>query len=116
MLLHPSCSRTTRDHVWRHLINEARDRRGAWMVAAVTMAIPMLRRLITALADAIPAERIGREDLEADVLTAYMQALVRVNLAWSHPLLRLSRLTRIAVLRASMISAAARPDVRLRFP
>ncbi|SEH02420.1 hypothetical protein SAMN05444920_12678 [Nonomuraea solani] len=100
MLLHPSCSRTTRDHVWRHLIEQARTQRGAWMVAAVTLAIPMLRRLIAALADTIPAERMDREDLEADVLAAYMQALCRVNLTWSHPLLRLSRLTRIAVLRA----------------
>ncbi|MEV6986763.1 hypothetical protein AB0M95_36655 [Sphaerisporangium sp. NPDC051017] len=100
MLLHPSCSRTTRDHVWRHLISQARTHRGAWMVATVALAIPMLRRLITTLADKTVAERIDREDLEADVLTAYMEALCRVNLAWSHPLLRLSRLTHIAVLRA----------------
>ncbi|MBF8193975.1 hypothetical protein ITP53_51535 [Nonomuraea sp. K274] len=100
MLLHPSCSRATRDHVWRHLIGQARDHRGAWMVAAVTLAIPMLRRLMTALAGAIPAERIDREDLEAEVLTAYLEALCEVNLAWSHPLLRLSRLTHTAVLRA----------------
>ncbi|MFC4014793.1 hypothetical protein ACFOY2_46760 [Nonomuraea purpurea] len=100
MLLHPSCSRTTRDHVWRHLIGQARTHRGAWMVATVALAIPMLRRLIGTLADKIPAERIDREDLEADVLTAYMEALCRVNLTWSHPLLRLSRLTHIAVIRA----------------
>ncbi|MFI7131297.1 hypothetical protein ACIBQ1_36820 [Nonomuraea sp. NPDC050153] len=100
ILLHPSCSRTTRDHVWRQLIDQARTHRGAWMVAAVTMAIPMLRRLISTLASKIPAERIDREDLEAEVLTAYMEAMCRVNLAWSHPLLRLSRLTHIAVIRA----------------
>ncbi|GAA3615928.1 hypothetical protein GCM10022419_121510 [Nonomuraea rosea] len=100
MLLHPSCSRTARDHVWRHLIDQARTQRGAWMVAAVALAIPMLRRLIAALADTIPAGRTCREDLEADVLAAYMEALCRVNLTWSHPLLRLSRLTRITVLRA----------------
>ncbi|MGW4794872.1 hypothetical protein ACWEPC_20920 [Nonomuraea sp. NPDC004297] len=106
MLLHPSCSRGTRDHVWRHLIGQARAHRGAWMVAAVALAIPMLRRLIMALADKIPAERIDREDLEADVLTAYMEALSGVNLTWSHPLLRLSRMTHIAVIRAH---AADRP-------
>lgn len=106
MLLHPSCSRTTRDHVWRHLIGQARTHRGAWMVAAVALAIPMLRRLITALADKTMVERIDREDLEADVLTAYMEALCRVNLAWSHPLLRLSRLTHIAVIR---VHATDRP-------
>ncbi|MFI9836336.1 hypothetical protein ACIHFD_04845 [Nonomuraea sp. NPDC051941] len=100
MLLHPSCSRTTRDHVWRHLIDQARTHRGAWMVAAVALAIPMLRRLISTLASKIPAERVDREDLEAEVLTAYMEAICRVNLAWSHPVLRLSRLTHIAVIRA----------------
>lgn len=113
MLLHPSCSRTTRDHVWRHLIDQARSRRGAWMVAAVALAIPMLRRLVAALADKTPAERIDREDLEAEVMTAYMHALCRVNLTWSHPLLRLSRLTQFAVLRALAIqppSLLADPD------
>ncbi|MEV0623530.1 hypothetical protein AB0I81_60155 [Nonomuraea sp. NPDC050404] len=100
MLLHPSCSRATRDHAWRHLIERARTQRGAWMVAAVTLAIPMLRRLLGALAGTIPAERTCREDLEADVLTAFVEALYRVNLTWSHTLLRLSRLTRIAVVRA----------------
>ncbi|WP_431921663.1 hypothetical protein [Nonomuraea jabiensis] len=107
MLLHPCCTRATRDHVWRHLIDQARTHRGAWMVAAVALAIPMLRRLITGLASKIPAERIDREDLEAEVLTAYMEALCRVNLAWSHPLLRLSRLTHIAVIRAHSSNQAA---------
>ncbi|MDX3110012.1 hypothetical protein [Nonomuraea angiospora] len=60
MLLHPSCSRATRDHAWRHLIDQARTHRGAWMVAAVALAIPMLRRLITALANKTTAERIDR--------------------------------------------------------
>ncbi|MBB6546915.1 hypothetical protein [Nonomuraea rubra] len=114
MLLHPSCSRATRDHVWRHLIHEARDRRGAWMVAAVTLAIPMLRRLIIALVGVIPAQRVDREDLESEVLTAYLEALHEVNLAWSHPLLRLSRLTHATVLRAHAAdhpSLLADPDL-----
>lgn len=106
ILLHPSCSRTTRDHVWRHLIDQARTHQGAWMVAAVVLALPMLRRLVGTLADKTSAERAGRfarvdqEDLEAEVLAAYMEALTRVKLAWSHPVLRLSRLTQFAVLRA----------------
>ncbi|MEV4471240.1 hypothetical protein [Nonomuraea sp. NPDC049504] len=108
VLLHPSCSRTTRDHVWRHLINQARTLRKAWMVAAVALAIPMLRRLVTALADKTPAEQLDREDLEAEVLMAYLEALYEVNLAWSHPLLRLSRLTHLAVLRAH---AAGQPSL-----
>ncbi|MFK4043165.1 hypothetical protein ACI2LC_45830 [Nonomuraea wenchangensis] len=106
ILLHPSCSRTIRDDVWRHLIDQARTHRGAWTVSAVALALPMLRRLVTALTTKIhpkqgdrPA-RADREDLEAEVLTAYMEALARVKLAWSHPVLRLSRLTQFAVLRA----------------
>ncbi|MFI7114154.1 hypothetical protein ACIBK9_48125 [Nonomuraea sp. NPDC050227] len=106
ILLHPSCSRTTRDHVWRHLIDQARTHRGAWMVAAVALAIPMLRRLATTLTDKIyPGQsgrlaRADREDLEAEVLAAYIEALTRVKLAWSHPVLRLSRLAQFTVLRA----------------
>ncbi|WP_344219846.1 hypothetical protein [Nonomuraea bangladeshensis] len=112
LLLHPSCTRTTRDHVWRHLITQARTHRGAWMVAAVALARPMLGRLVTALTNKTHAEQSGhldrlarmdQEDLEAEVLTAFMEALVRVNLAWSHPLLRLSRLTQFAVLQALAI-------------
>ncbi|MEU4574634.1 hypothetical protein [Nonomuraea sp. NPDC023979] len=106
ILLHPSCSRTTRDHVWRHLIDQARTHRGAWMVATCALALPMLRRLVAALTGKVHPglserlARVDREDLEAEVLAAFMEALVRVNLAWSHPVLRLSRLTQRAVLRA----------------
>ncbi|MFI7455215.1 hypothetical protein ACIBQX_47630 [Nonomuraea sp. NPDC049714] len=100
ILLHPSCSRTTRDHVWRHLIDQARTHRGSWMVAAVALALPMLRRLTRALADKTGDQRADREDLEAEVLAAYMHALCRVKLTWSHPVLRLSRLTQLAVIRA----------------
>ncbi|MEV4285456.1 hypothetical protein AB0K40_08110 [Nonomuraea bangladeshensis] len=106
ILLHPSCSRATRDDVWRHLIDQARTQRGAWMVAAVALALPMLRRLVTALTSKVHPEqgdrlaRADREDLEAEVLAAYMEALDRVKLAWSHPVLRLSRLTQFAVIRA----------------
>ncbi|MFI7640577.1 hypothetical protein [Nonomuraea sp. NPDC049400] len=105
MLLHPSCSRTTRDHVWRHLIGQARTQRGEWMVATVVLAIPMLHRLTAALADRIS---VDREELEAEVLACYMEAVCRVNLAWSHPVLRLSRLTQFAVLRAY---APERPEL-----
>ncbi|GAA0406001.1 hypothetical protein Acor_41020 [Acrocarpospora corrugata] len=97
ILLHPACSRTTRDEVWRHLICQARTHRKAWMVAAVALALPMLHRLTKSLTSKITADR---EDLEADVLACYMEAVVRVNLTWSHPVLRLSRLTQFAVLRA----------------
>ncbi|MFI9552685.1 hypothetical protein [Nonomuraea endophytica] len=112
LLLRRSCTRTTRDHVWRHLITQARAHRGAWMVAAVALARPMLGRLVTALATKLPTEhtdhpdrlaRMDQEDLEAEILTAFMEALIRVNLAWSHPLLRLSRLTQFTVLRALAI-------------
>lgn len=111
ILLHPSCSRATRDHVWRHLIEKARTERGSWMVAAVALAIPMLGRLVATLADKLATDQaeadrlhhIDQEDLQAEVLAAFMEALVRVKLTWSHPLLRLSRLTQFAVVRALAI-------------
>ncbi|MET7338966.1 hypothetical protein [Nonomuraea sp. NPDC005650] len=100
ILLHPSCDRTTRDGVWRHLIEQARAHRGAWMVAAVALAAPMLRRLLKTLNEMISAEY---EDLEAEMLACFMEALYRVELSWSHPLLRLSRLTQFGVLRAHAV-------------
>ncbi|NJP96431.1 hypothetical protein HCN51_44570 [Nonomuraea sp. FMUSA5-5] len=105
LLLHPSCSRTTRDEVWRHLIEQARTHRGAWMVAAVALAAPMLRRLIRTFTETLYVER---EELEAEVLACFMEALGRAELSWSHPLLRLSRLTQFAVLRSHAIQ---RPDL-----
>ncbi len=100
VLLHPSCGRKTRDEVWRHLILQARSLRGAWTVATVALALPMLRRLVKTLGEKVTAER---EDLEAEVLACYLEALGRVNLSWTHPLLRLSRLTHFAVLRAHAV-------------
>ncbi|MEV4175688.1 hypothetical protein [Nonomuraea sp. NPDC049709] len=105
LLLHPSCSRATRDEVWRHLIEQARTHRDAWMVGAVALAAPMLRRLLKTLTQTLPVER---EELEAEVLACFMEALCRVELSWSHPVLRLSRLTQFAVLRAHAID---RPDL-----
>ncbi|MEV0830174.1 hypothetical protein [Nonomuraea rubra] len=97
ILLHPSCSRATRDEVWRHLIEQARTHRDAWMVAAAALALPMLRRLLKTLAETINVER---EELEAEVLACFVEAVCRVELSWSNPVLRLSRLTQFAVLRA----------------
>ncbi|GII96295.1 hypothetical protein [Sinosporangium siamense] len=105
ILLHPACDRTTRDEVWRHLVTQARTHRGAWMLAAVALALPMLRRLVKALGEKVTAER---EDLEAEVLACYMEALDRVKLAWPHPVLRLSRLTQFAVIRNY---SAERPEL-----
>jgi hypothetical protein len=105
LLLHPACSRATRDEVWRHLIEQARTHQGAWMVAAVALAAPMLRSLVRTFTETLSVER---EELEAEVLACFMEALGRVELSWSHPLLRLSRLTQFAVIRAH---AADRPDL-----
>ncbi|HEX4816982.1 MAG TPA: hypothetical protein VFV66_29935 [Nonomuraea sp.] len=91
--------------MWRYLIEQARTHRGAWMVAAVALAAPMLRRLLKTLAETLPVER---EELEAELLTCFMEALLRVELSWTHPVLRLSRLTQFGVLRAY---AAAQPDL-----
>ncbi|GAA2826320.1 hypothetical protein [Nonomuraea rubra] len=121
LLLHPSCPRATRDEVWRHLIEQARTHRGAWMVAAVALATPMLRRLLKTLAQTLPVER---EELEAEMLACFMEALGRVELSWSHLVLRLSRLTQFAVLRAHAIDRAdllPEPDMSdgqqaLRYP
>lgn len=121
LLLHPACSRATRDEVWRHLIEQARTHRSAWMVAAVALAAPMLRRLLKTFTETLSVER---EELEAEVLACFMEALGRVELSWSHPLLRLSRLTQFAVLRSHAVDRPhllPEPDINgdrraLRYP
>src|SRR4051812_21524896 len=46
LLLRPQTSPATRDAVWRELIRRAREDRSSWLVAAMGMAMPGLRRAV----------------------------------------------------------------------
>src|SRR3954469_9388795 len=49
MLLHPSTRAAAREAVWRHVIARAQTGDPAWVVAAVGMAAPGLKRLAVLL-------------------------------------------------------------------
>lgn len=66
-----------RDLIWRELIRRARTHGGAWMIAAVGMAMPALKRYAGALTDQYVGDR---DDVDAEILTGFLAALRRVDL------------------------------------
>jgi len=77
LLLRPLTSAATRDAVWRELICRARRDRSSWLVAALGMAMPGLRRAVRQLSVNV---RGDREDLESAVAEGFVAALYRVDL------------------------------------
>jgi hypothetical protein len=88
LLLAKSTSLETRDAVWRELIRRARNDRPTWLVAAVWMAIPGLRRWTEALAEAFTGDV---EDLESEIVEGFLRELDRVDMAASSLAYRLVR-------------------------
>lgn len=77
LLLRPQTSAATRDAVWRELICRARRDRSSWLVAAMGMAMPGLRRAVRQLS---VNARGDHEDLESAVAEGFVAALYRVDL------------------------------------
>src|SRR6266700_1643377 len=72
LLLASSTSLSTRDAVWRELIERARADRATWVVMAVGMAIPGLRRCLRELKLAF----LGNPtDLESEIAKGFLEAL-----------------------------------------
>jgi len=72
-----------RDAVWRELVRRARLDGPHWVIAAVGMAMPALRRYAAQLASGY---RGDRDDVDAEVLTGFLAALrERVDLAKPAP-------------------------------
>ncbi|WP_433431992.1 hypothetical protein [Nonomuraea sp. CA-141351] len=69
----------TRDAVWRELVTRSRQLGAAWTVAAVGMAIPALRMIAGALTRHAPTADVA--DLDTEILTGYLRALQRIDLA-----------------------------------
>jgi hypothetical protein len=82
LLAHPRAY-TARDDVWRELIRRARLDGPAWVIAAVGMAMPALRRY----AGQLCADYAGDpSDIDAEILTGFLTALRdRVDLAKDAP-------------------------------
>lgn len=80
LLLRPQTSPATRDAVWRELIRRAREEREeqkSWLVAAMGMAMPGLRR---AVRDLLADYRGERDDVESAVAEGFVTALYRTDL------------------------------------
>lgn len=76
LVLSPGVGQSTRDAVWRVLIDRARADGASWLVAAVGMAMPGLRRQVRVLAGSGGA---AREDLESAVAEGFVTALRTVD-------------------------------------
>jgi hypothetical protein len=77
LLLRPHIAPETRDVVWRELIRRAREDRSSWLVAAMGMAMPGLRRAVRQLHASFRGER---DDLESAVAEGFVTALYKVDL------------------------------------
>jgi DNA-directed RNA polymerase specialized sigma24 family protein len=71
LLAHPRAY-IARDAVWRQLIRRARLDGPAWVIAAVGMAMPALRRYAGQLAAGYSGDAV---DLDAEILTGFLSAL-----------------------------------------
>jgi hypothetical protein len=93
LLLRPATTPATRDMVWRVLIARARADRSTWLVAAIGMAMPGLRREVRSLS---LTYRGDIQDLESAMAEGFVRALDRVDLGDSALCARLVRAARKA--------------------
>jgi hypothetical protein len=78
LLLHPSVSPATRDAAWVDLVRRARTDGPAWVVGAVGVAMPGLRRAAGRLCRGGP--RRWAPDIEGEILTGFLHALHTIDL------------------------------------
>ena len=67
---------TVRDAVWAELVRRCRQQPGVWTVAAAGMALPALRKLAAGFARSYDGPI---EDLDADILTGFLEQLAVVD-------------------------------------
>ena len=111
LLLRPSTTTQTRDAVWRELICRAR-RSEAWLVAAIGMAMPGLRRAVRQLTT---ASRADRDDLESAMAEGFVAALHRIDVGDVSLCARLVTAARKSGLKHLYQSSAADGAVWSRF-
>jgi len=105
ILMHPSCSYTASDTVWRQLIARARTGDPAWVVGAFGVALPGLRGAARRLS------RIHTGDVEAEVLAGFTVALRKVNPAAPRVVQRLCSSALVEARRQLRESEPGRVDV-----
>lgn len=94
ILMHPSCGFEARDAVWRLLVERARSGDAAWVVGAVGVALPGLRRAATRLS------RRFSGDAQAALVAEFVAALGRVDLTQDGVVSRLVDAAETAARRA----------------
>lgn len=80
LLLDRALPQQASDAVWAKLLTRARGGDPEWMVAAAGMALPGLRAAANQLAHACRATTLP--DLDAEVLTGFIEAVKTVPLTW----------------------------------
>jgi hypothetical protein len=88
-----------KDTVWRYLVEQARAHGGAWTVAVVGMATPMLKRTAAIAASRFQAMR--KDDLAAEILTAFLEHAAAMDLDRPGICLRLRWATWRATVKAA---------------
>ena len=81
LLLEQKTSCPGRDAAWRALAAKARSEDPAWVVGAVGVALPRLRQITERL---IGGSAADRPDIEAVVLSAFVEALRSISLEHRH--------------------------------
>ncbi|GAB1641543.1 hypothetical protein [Krasilnikovia sp. MM14-A1259] len=74
ILMHPSCSPEAADAAWRLLVTNARTGAERWIVGAVGVALPGLRRRAHHL------WKLSAGDVDAALIAQFMQALASVDI------------------------------------
>lgn len=85
-LLRRQCPKTIRDAVWAQLITRARRQGASWTLACAGMALPTLASTVSWLTARYPGDAF---DVQAEVLTGFLNAVASVDVDRPHVLARL---------------------------
>ena len=103
VLLRRQTPLTVRDAVWRELIRRGRGDRSTWLVMALGMAMPGLRRDVRTLSASFTGDR---DDLESAVAEGFVSELYRVDVAGTALCARLLRAAHRAGVKQAYQDAA----------
>ena len=112
LLLRRQTPLAVRDAVWRVLIRRARGDRSTWLVVALGMAMPGLRREVRALT---PDSAVDRDDVESALAEGFVAELYRVDVTARALCARLVRAAHRAGVKQVYHDAAARGVVWSQF-
>jgi hypothetical protein len=77
LALDPTTGPVMRDMIWRELVRLARANGDVWLLAAIWMMIPGFRKISARLSPGAMGER---NDIEAEIIAGFTQALRTVDL------------------------------------